>query len=97
MVSSVVLISCFEGIPEGKAMLLDGAQIGAADGGTVGDTSGQADIEMRDDPTSNVGHAEPAASLVSMFQTDSSRDEIDRDDCRGPAERNGRGPCSWKT
>lgn len=57
------------GIPAGQAMLLDAAQIGAADG-AVGDTSGQADIEMRDDPTSNVV-TPTGTSLVSMFQTNS--------------------------
>lgn len=56
------------GIPEGKAMLLDAAQIGAADGGTVGDVTREGDIEMSDDPTSDVV-TPTGTSLVSMFAT----------------------------
>ena len=65
-------INCLvsNGIPEGQAMLLDAAQIGAADDGTVGAITEQADIEMSDTPTGN-GVTPTGASLVSMWTTNS--------------------------
>jgi hypothetical protein len=56
------------GVPAGSAMLLDAAQIGAADDGTVGSTTNQADLEMSDDPVSDAV-TPTATSLVSAWQS----------------------------